>query len=522
MVGSYDPLLAPGPTAGICALFSFELYVKNIYPPYNEYWLNYENPDVWGGPDLASVEMFNRWWYDFGYDVWRQATAQNQYYNMYMKQTAHDNDLHNIRAGWTVTLGQWITVSIDVGQLLVDLMNHNNVWWREEFGFDILKGRLKTVGFGVETFLAQFEGKWDNVILRMNEEDDKLEVNGGTVTKIGTEIQVTIPSGSGWAQAGYVTKNQININNRKISVDVTELDSLHEMHLYIGLTKVTSSDPWNEANFYRIYKTRMYGGRLQIQRKVNGVVNMVLDRPWLYATGNLKIEIVDSIIRFYEDDQFRYAETYSLSSYNCYIYVYTSTDRSQASGTDKFNNFKFEYCDVKFWMDDFNDGNYNGWTVYSGTWSVINGELKGQGQDATIYSNTQFSSDRIVQSKLKTVTAGNNPWNVAVLMIKWVNAQNQITTRLFTNGILELIMWKNGQCVYQKQINAGLSPYDWHTFKVVVGHHSITNNPFIEIFIDQYPYHFLYAESEYFDDIAGSVGYQTGPESRFDDMIVHW
>ena len=81
------------------------------------------------------------------------------------------------------------------------------------------------------------------------------------------------------------------------------------------------------------------------------------------------------------------------------------------------------------WVDDFNDGNYNYWTVYSGTWSVANGKLDGRGYFSPIrghrllspmYTNTAFSSDRTVQSELRTETAGGVPYDVAVLMVKWV------------------------------------------------------------------------------------------------------
>lgn len=58
-------------------------------------------------------------------------------------------------------------------------------------------------------------------------------------------------------------------------------------------------------------------------------------------------------------------------------------------------------------IDDFNDGNYNGWTVQSGTWTVNSGTLVGHqnspGLDAYIYtgstswSNFVFETDVIFQ-----------------------------------------------------------------------------------------------------------------------------
>jgi hypothetical protein len=163
-------------------------------------------------------------------------------------------------------------------------------------------------------------------------------------------------------------------------------------------------------------------------------------------------------------------------------------------------------------VDGFNDGNYDGWTVYSETWSVVGNKLRGQGFDGIIYTNADFPSNRVVQSEMRTETVGENPWNVAVMMIKWVNLQNQITTRLFSNGTIELIMWKNGNKVFQTGVNSDLSIYEPHIFQAEV---TGTN---IKVYIDQTLY--INANSNHFDDIAGHVGYQTGPNSYFDDMTV--
>jgi hypothetical protein len=77
-------------------------------------------------------------------------------------------------------------------------------------------------------------------------------------------------------------------------------------------------------------------------------------------------------------------------------------------------------ADSVFWTDNFNDGNYNGWTVYSGSWSVVGGKLRGQGGFDPIYTDMTFPSDRTVQSEIRTETAGGAEYAVAALMIKWV------------------------------------------------------------------------------------------------------
>jgi hypothetical protein len=169
-------------------------------------------------------------------------------------------------------------------------------------------------------------------------------------------------------------------------------------------------------------------------------------------------------------------------------------------------------------LDNFNDGNYNGWTVYSGTWSVASGQLHGQGSGSPICTNTNFPSDRFVQSEIRTETAGGQTYDVAVLMIKWVNLQNQIDLRIFTDGTIELIMWKNGYNVFQRQIdtNPDLSPFISHIFTA-----SVTGTN-IKVWIDGDPTPEIDETNSNFDDISGAVGYQTSSSCYFDDVSVSY
>jgi len=341
---------------------------------------------------------------------------------------------------------------------------------------------------------------------------DTLQVNGATVNEANQQLEVTVPSGSGWAQAGYVTKNIASMNNHIAAVDVSELDNLQEMHLYIGLTKATNSDPWDQPNFYRIMKTREYNSLL-IQRKIGGSSTLLYSGTWELATGKLQIEIVNGIIRFYENEKFKYAEQYALSSYNCYIYIFTSSNRGSYYGTDKFDNFRYDDSTGKWFFDNFDDGNYAGWTVYAGYWTVSNMQLVGEGVDGGINTNPIFNTDRFVQTKMITINAGNT-WETAVLAIKWVGLNNQINTRLCTDQVLDLAMWKDGQKVHQTQVYTALSPYAWHTFSINV---KGTN---IKVWIDGTKY--IDVDDTDFDDIAGSVGYQCGTMSKYDEIQVHW
>ena len=171
---------------------------------------------------------------------------------------------------------------------------------------------------------------------------EELEVNGGTVSESSQRLRVYVPSGTGWAQAGYVTKWRHTIDNRYIEIDLDEFNSLDEMILMICTTKTTDSDPIYESNWYRCVKTRYGGHDWVVQKKVNGVQTNL---QWIESSGEwgtMTIAVDDDYIRFYEDGVKRYEEEYELSTYNVYIYIFSSSERSRGTGTDYMDDFKYQ------------------------------------------------------------------------------------------------------------------------------------------------------------------------------------
>ena len=63
---------------------------------------------------------------------------------------------------------------------------------------------------------------------------------------------------------------------------------------------------------------------------------------------------------------------------------------------------------VVLFEDNFNDGNFDGWTVTSGTWAVENGQLSGTGlghpNDAFIFAGDESWTDYILEAKVVFVT----------------------------------------------------------------------------------------------------------------------
>ncbi len=104
---------------------------------------------------------------------------------------------------------------------------------------------------------------------------------------------------------------------------------------------------------------------------------------------------------------------------------------------------------------DFNDENTYVWHGYQGgTGYVENSKLRGQGALSPFYSDRSFPSNRVVQSKMQSVQPGGAPYDVAVLMINWVSMGNQISTRLFTDGTVEFVMWAETKFMVQQIVQA--------------------------------------------------------------------
>jgi len=118
-------------------------------------WLNYDNPDEWGDPDLATVEMFNRWYYDgFG---WHQSDNLHPCYNWVKQYTTHDSDYHGVFAGWILgNKTSWHTFTVDFGKLinyLVDGLRTLGANLGEPI--NVTQVQIMAVGITTECYLAE-------------------------------------------------------------------------------------------------------------------------------------------------------------------------------------------------------------------------------------------------------------------------------------------------------------------------------------------------------------------------------
>lgn len=181
-----------------------------------------------------------------------------------------------------------------------------------------------------------------------------------------------------------------------------------------------------------------------------------------------------------------------------------------------WNNAWTDEITATTFSDNFSDGNYNGWQVISGQWSISGGALRGQ-NNGMIRVDANYPFIRIITARMRTVQVGYAPYTTATLMINWKDSQNMILLRLFSTQILELIVFQNGQQVWGKQVPCAKSVYDWHTFRAAVGNDVIVVTVDSTMYFDEI--------NSYFNNMQNSVGFHTcgdGTIADYDDVTINY
>jgi len=89
-------------------------------------------------------------------------------------------------------------------------------------------------------------------------------------------------------------------------------------------------------------------------------------------------------------------------------------------------------------------------------------------------STSTFASDRTVTVRAITITAGSNSYNTAWIGGKYVDSSNSIIVILHTDGKVELQFKQNGVQSSYTTGTTGLSPFVWHTFKMVFSGNTVS------------------------------------------------
>jgi hypothetical protein len=169
---------------------------------------------------------------------------------------------------------------------------------------------------------------------------------------------------------------------------------------------------------------------------------------------------------------------------------------------------------LKSFGDDFNDGNYNGWTVTQGSWTVSSGKLRSLQGLSLIRSNQQFTTNRHVRATVRTVSsAGPDSWHVAWLRAKYAGASNHIYGLIRKNGNVELAIFRNGQ-KHMWSNSTPFSTYNTNTMDInIVGNKAwvwVNGNLFLTI------------TDDWFDDFSGYTAFysDTAATAEFDDITI--
>lgn len=164
--------------------------------------------------------------------------------------------------------------------------------------------------------------------------------------------------------------------------------------------------------------------------------------------------------------------------------------------------------------DDFDDGNYNGWTPLQGSWTVASGKLITVNWDSLIRTNEQLV-DRHVRANVRTTITGPNSWNTAWVIAKYDSMwNNMIYALIHTNGVVELSAFRNGQKLSWATNPTGLNPATEHYMDVdIIGTKAY-------VYVDGNL--MLSPEHDWFDDFGGYTALYSHGDSMasFDDVTI--
>jgi endoglucanase len=168
-------------------------------------------------------------------------------------------------------------------------------------------------------------------------------------------------------------------------------------------------------------------------------------------------------------------------------------------------------------MDDFNDGNANGWITSSGTWTVENSQYHGRagsGQSLSVTGSTYWT-DYTLEAKVN-VTNNVNGNKDAGLVFRYTDENNYYVLLLKNNDRsgrkMELVKVQNGLKTTLDHANPSIAADTFYTYKIIV------NGDSIEVYKDNI------LELSAIDNAhsSGMIGARVYANTKaiFDDIVV--
>jgi hypothetical protein len=249
---------------------------------------------------------------------------------------------------------------------------------------------------------------------------------------------------------------------------------------------------WDTGTRYYYWVHHFFYWALYYDMSVNAALNAASQDSWGYDFGSQYCPLSQGFTAYWWNGN---PETMN----DCTMAVY---------GNGKIH--------LKTFSDDFDDQNYNGWTVSLGTWSASSQKLTStyqQGYSLIKTSNNLPTTDRYVRATMKTLSTGSNPWDVNWIMAKYVSGNDMVYGLIHINGYVELAIVRNGQKT-SWVTPSGLSPSATHTIDIdTVGTRAY-------MWVDGTLY--LDKTNDAFDDFGGSSAVYSHQSSmgEFDDISI--
>ncbi|MDP3786784.1 MAG: RHS repeat-associated core domain-containing protein, partial [Candidatus Omnitrophota bacterium] len=228
--------------------------------------------------------------------------------------------------------------------------------------------------------------------------------------------------------------------NGMTATNLNWTDTIIEADIF---TKSRGANPWDVAyvkfryadpqnHYYFLIHTN---GILELSKQKNGMWSQLTTKASTYNPLNwnhIKIENTGANIKVY------IGQTLEIDYTDLDPLIQGKVSLDAQASHAYYKNVTI--TGTSSWKDTF-DSDSGEWEPQSGTWALELGEYSGESGLSLLKG---ILTDFVFTTDFKTVTPGQNPWDVAFLNFRYTDNQNNYYFLIKTDGTLELTRWKNG------------------------------------------------------------------------------